>query len=67
MVDNSAAKSRLNTINEALDRRTNIAELDSLITKTSLDLCSCLSDNTLYVDDMIITKLQEVYDRLNDM
>ena len=65
MVDNSAAKSRLNAISEALDRR-NMSELDSIVFKRSMDLYSCLSEETLYVDDTIKSKLQEVYDKLHD-
>ncbi len=64
MVDNSAAKSRLNAISEALDRR-NMSELDSIVFKRSMDLYSCLSEETLYVDDTIKTKLQEVYSKLH--
>lgn len=64
MVDNSAAKNRLNVISEALDRK-NMTELDSLVFKRSMDLYSCLSEESLYVDDIIKSKLQEVYSKLH--
>jgi len=65
MIDNSVTKNRLNVISEALDRR-NMSELDSLVFKRSMDLYSCLSEESLYVDDTIKSKLQEVYNKLHD-
>lgn len=63
MVDNSAAKVRLASIKEIIDRR-NVSELDSLIYKSSMDLWSCLSSNILYIDDTLKRKLKEIRDQL---